>query len=293
MYLIADYEKDYNPTNSSGGELKTATYVKMPVKPRGKGLRALLKMPKGLEIFGIWGLLLQAATETTTPSLRGKLLNHKDEPATVQEIASAISLDRHVSKVHKALDILVDLGWVEYRPSTDGVRSDSVQDTDSISPKISKDKISKDKGVEVFPKCLQNKEFETAWSEWVQYRIEKRQKLTPTTIKRQIKQLAKHPKQAVAILNKSMEKGWLGLFFPDEKPTVPEQKHKCFRDGKLSTKPIRRTGVLKYICDKCDGLLESAPPTKSIKGKIIPKRLMGFDQLEKLIEKEKAKKGKR
>jgi len=140
-----NYKTFYNPTNSSGGELQNAKYVKMPVKPRGKGLRALLKNPKGLEIFGIWCLLLQAATESTTPSIRGKLLNHKDEPANVDEIASAISLDGKTTKVKNALDILIDMGWLIYEPNTESIQNHSVMITDTPPPKISKDKISKDK----------------------------------------------------------------------------------------------------------------------------------------------------
>lgn len=144
MYIIANYTELYNPTNTSGGELKNAKYVKMPVKPRGKGLRTLLKTAKGLETFGIWGLLLQAATETTNPKIRGKLLNHKDEPASVIEIAESISLDSHVGKVQKALDILVGLGWIKYILCTDSVQNHSVQDVDNVEPKISKAKRSED-----------------------------------------------------------------------------------------------------------------------------------------------------
>ncbi len=144
MYEVADYKKLYNPTNSSGGELLHAKYVKMPVKPRGKGLRALLKNPKGLEIFAIWSLLLEAATETTSPDLRGQLLNHKDEPASIEEIAESISLDRQKGKVKNALSILVEMGWMKYTPNTDSIQNDSVTDPDAPPPKISEDKGSED-----------------------------------------------------------------------------------------------------------------------------------------------------
>ena len=113
------------------------------MKPRGKGLRALLKNPKGLEVFGLWGLLLQAATETTKPEMRGKLLNHKDEPACIEEIAEAVSLDRQLSKVKRGLAALVELGWVEYVPCTEEVQNKSVEDTENPSHKISKVKSSK------------------------------------------------------------------------------------------------------------------------------------------------------
>jgi len=145
VYEIVDYEQLYNPKNSSGGELKNANYVKMPVKPRGKGLMALLKRSKGLEVFGVWGLLLQAATETTKPKMRGKFLNHKDQPANIEEIAEAISLGRQVSKVKFALGVLCEMGWIKHTGNTDELQNSSVLNTDNTPSKISKDKISKDK----------------------------------------------------------------------------------------------------------------------------------------------------
>ena len=43
MYIVTEYDGRYNPTNTKGGPLVNAHYVKLPVKPRGKGLKALLK----------------------------------------------------------------------------------------------------------------------------------------------------------------------------------------------------------------------------------------------------------
>jgi len=145
MYIITNYEKLYKPTNSKGGELINAFFVKLPVKPRGKGLRSLLKYKNGIEIFGIWSLLLQAATETTKPELRGKLLNHKDQPATIGEIAESISLDGRESKVENAIKVLVSLEWIESVGGTEEVRSESVDSTEEVYPKINKDKQSKEK----------------------------------------------------------------------------------------------------------------------------------------------------
>lgn len=70
-------------------------------------------------------------------------------------------------------------------------------------------------GVEL-PKVLDTKAFREAWAEWEKHRKEKRSKLTETTIKKQFALLAKHPKQAVEILNDSMTKGYTGLFPPKD-----------------------------------------------------------------------------
>lgn len=136
MYVIARYFELYNPTNSSGGKLKNATYVKYPVKPRGKGLRALLKKKDGAAILGIWGLLLQAATETTKPDLRGRLLNHKDEAASVEEIADSISFENQIERVRNALKELINLGWVEDVTETEEEQNESVLITETPPPKV-------------------------------------------------------------------------------------------------------------------------------------------------------------
>lgn len=149
MYIISNYAKLYNPTDSKGGKLINAKYVKMPIKPRGKGLRALLRNDKGLETLGVWALLLQAASETTCPELRGMLLNHKDEPANIEEIADSISLGNDLDTVKTAVDLLVSMNWIESVPDTDLLRIDSVLDTDDTPPKVkvkeSEDNLTKTK----------------------------------------------------------------------------------------------------------------------------------------------------
>ena len=151
MYRIANYSQLYNPTNTKGGDLLYAQYVKMPIKPRGKGLRALLRKDNGLEIFGIWCLLLQAATETTTPKMRGMLLNYQDEPATAEDIADAISLSDRWEEVENALNVLIEMHWIENVPDaergrTEGVvdaergRTEGVVNADEVYPKLTKAK---------------------------------------------------------------------------------------------------------------------------------------------------------
>lgn len=64
-----------------------------------------------------------------------------------------------------------------------------------------------------FPENLKTPEFETAWSNWQTYRTEKRKTLTPSTIERQLKMLSEAgPKDAIAMIEKSISNGWDGLF---------------------------------------------------------------------------------
>ena len=112
MYKITDYDKLYMPRDKSRHPLVHAEYVKLPINPRGDGLQTLLKHKRGLEVFAIWCLLLEKTT-AQKPENRGKLLNHKDEPATPAEIAMGISLERQIKLVIYALSVLVEMGWVK------------------------------------------------------------------------------------------------------------------------------------------------------------------------------------
>ena len=63
------------------------------------------------------------------------------------------------------------------------------------------------------PESLNTPEFIEAWREWETYRKQKRQKLTPMTIKKQYSFLAEHNVDtAIEIINQSITNGWTGLF---------------------------------------------------------------------------------
>lgn len=58
-------------------------------------------------------------------------------------------------------------------------------------------------------------EFCKAWDEWRQHRKEKKAPLTPSTVRKQFKQLAAWgEKKAIAAIDLAIEKGWTGLFEP-------------------------------------------------------------------------------
>jgi hypothetical protein len=76
-----------------------------------------------------------------------------------------------------------------------------------------KEKNKKEKVTVELPAWLDKK----SWEEWVQFRKEKKQKLTPSTIKKQLSFLEKNQEHHVEILERSIRNGWTGLF-----PYVPE-----------------------------------------------------------------------
>lgn len=73
-----------------------------------------------------------------------------------------------------------------------------------------------------YPAVLNDPKFKAAWAQWVQHRKEKRQKLTYSTAKKQIDFLERQAKEygvsaAIDIIDRSIFKGWTGLFEKNEK----------------------------------------------------------------------------
>jgi len=69
----------------------------------------------------------------------------------------------------------------------------------------------------VLPDNLKTPEFVDAWDRWTKHRVELKKKLTPSTIDAQIKKLNKHPPHiAIKMIERSIERGWRGLFEIDE-----------------------------------------------------------------------------
>jgi len=147
MYLIAEYDKRYRPYDKSGGELKRAEWVKLPVKPRGEGLAELFEYKRGLEVFGIWCLLLEKATNEKAEN-RGKLLNHKGQPATIEEIAKGITLKKRIKLVEYALTVLLKMGWIESDNETENISAQSEQCSSKsrvLKSRVEKSKVGKRK----------------------------------------------------------------------------------------------------------------------------------------------------
>ena len=146
MYYIADYDERYRPYDKSGGELKSPDWVKLPAKPKGDGLQELFEQKRGVEVFAVWCLLLEKTTQETKPKNRGKLLNHKEQPATIEEIAKGISLKSKVKLVQHSINVLLAMGWIKSDGQNDKseLTSDALPQTSAKST-ILKSTIHKDK----------------------------------------------------------------------------------------------------------------------------------------------------
>lgn len=81
-----------------------------------------------------------------------------------------------------------------------------------------------------FPAILDTPEFREAWSSWEAHRREKREKLTPTSVTRQLRMLeGLGLARAIACIEHTILKGWTGLREPDRQAsaiTGPKSKFK-------------------------------------------------------------------
>jgi hypothetical protein len=80
-------------------------------------------------------------------------------------------------------------------------------------PKLNNTKINKIKSNQIDNPFKDSIQFSEAWQCWEQYRKEKKQKLTPASVKMQIKFLSQFGEEvAIQIINQSIQNGWTGLF---------------------------------------------------------------------------------
>ena len=109
-----------------------------------------------------------------------------------------------------------------------GYDMDNHKDKDTLNVKERKGKESKGKVIVKKPPqpprgemvlklddLPHSSQFRTSWHEWQEFRKQKRQKLTPASIKKQLTQLSKlNEHDAIASINQSITNGWTGLFDP-------------------------------------------------------------------------------
>lgn len=78
------------------------------------------------------------------------------------------------------------------------------------------------------PLSLQNQKFIEAWAEWVDYRREIKKKLTESSVKKQIKLLAKQS-DPISIINRSIQNQYQGLFGDKKSEIKKEVVYESFK----------------------------------------------------------------
>ena len=65
-------------------------------------------------------------------------------------------------------------------------------------------------------RAFHTEEFKATWGEWVEHKKQKRSKLTPIAIRKQVKLMNEiGPQRSTTAINASIMNGWSGIFKPD------------------------------------------------------------------------------
>lgn len=129
-----------------------------------------------------------------------------------------------------------------------------------------------------FPKHF-GSDFKEVWSDWIQHRKEIHHALKETTIKYQLRKLAKLTEaEAIATIERSIENGWQGLF-PEKKETTDKPCLVCKSTIGTTYQPSNYGRT--YLCAKCRAMLGSMGVSNWGK--------MPRHKLEKLVERGKVK----
>jgi hypothetical protein len=82
-------------------------------------------------------------------------------------------------------------------------------------------------------------EFRKAWSEWEQHRREIKKPLTPTSIRKQLEDLAKMSEaESIAAMHRSIASGWQGIFAASSKTKPDHRQVKAAREYPEPQAPI-------------------------------------------------------
>ena len=256
MFEIADWQR--YEVNSKGSpatdteDLRAGPLKFVRLKVHGhsqsNGYRMLLHIAKDktMEVFGIFCKFLEISGDSRKGQ-RGILRRERDgEPATVEDLAFLLAVSE--AKIKNAFKVLIDkrLRWVTVIVPGDSQKFPEIPEntplnTTQYNPTQDKSKQSKPiqtnkkKVVVEFPSNLDTPEFKNTWKEWECYRTETKKKLTPSTVKKQLKMLSEHTApEAVVIIEKSIRNGWQGLFPErnvDGEAKGPDNRAKLIAEG--------------------------------------------------------------
>jgi len=114
---------DHHFENNKSRDIDECSYVAMPNKQHGMGFTRIMAQPDGAAIFGVWCLILQAASRQERPR-KGWLTDDGTETGIAWDIEDlAMRWRRPVEEIRRALDVLCSpkIGWLKasQRPASD------------------------------------------------------------------------------------------------------------------------------------------------------------------------------
>ena len=110
----------------------------------------------------------------------------------------------------------LNLEALQQKPDTNDEHS-SPEMTNTVRTERTIERTRKEQAI-FFPSELDNEEFKTAWSQWVEFRREIKKRLTASTITKQLTKLATWGSlKAIQSIENSISNGWQGLFDPEQR----------------------------------------------------------------------------
>jgi hypothetical protein len=106
---------DHHFENFKSRTIDACGYVAMPNKQHGLGLTRILAEPDGAAVFGIWCLILQAASRQERPRAGWLTENGRPDGAPWDIDDMALRWRRPVAEVRRAIDVLTSakVGWLK------------------------------------------------------------------------------------------------------------------------------------------------------------------------------------
>jgi len=219
-YRVRDWERLFETSETR--KRKFLSWVLVPNSHDSLGFCQLMGRPDGLEVFAVWCLVLQLASRCT---VRGTLASGKGKPYSSFDISTMVRAP--VDKVEPALDILIEVGWLESATSCES-HADTLEshaDTsgnDSAGRRTKKEREerkkertpptpqgAKGRGSYVIPNELDHPEFHRAWEAWVEYRQEMGKPLLSSSAKAQLDDLVVcGPAMAVERIKSAIMRSW-------------------------------------------------------------------------------------
>lgn len=135
------------------------------------------------------------------------------------EINNQIRKDRHSPSIYNNKELQpLTINWQPFGNHLATSGKPSVVKGSIGKVRKEKKQVKKESTVVSLPEWLDKK----VWDEWVQFRKERKAKLTPSTIKLQLKWLEERKADHVTIIHHTIMKGWIGLREPNGKKEIEE-----------------------------------------------------------------------
>jgi hypothetical protein len=234
LYKIPDWDANYE--NNRSRDIKRPAYFLCPVRFDDDALNELIEHKNGAAFLGAWRAI-QATAATCRP--RGTLVRGDGRPHDADSLSRKTRLP--TSLFVEVLPRLVSLKLLEMQVVEDAGTCGTPQEgaanlrqtcgesaTELNGTELNGTERNGNntplppKGGEVFPGALDTDEFLEAWDRWKTYRAEIKKRLTPTTIKQQLKTLeTMGHDDAIRSIDQSIGAGWIGLFPADGRGSTP------------------------------------------------------------------------